>query len=177
MMSARVAADAMKLAVFVLVGVTTLAMLAAVLLLVRKHAPPAAAAASTVTIAPGVEITVVDKVAPSAEMLCSKCYKAFPQSEMHVVPSFDAARGGFITAYRCNSDWKASLAETRQQAAAFHPPDKEAIENELGSLLLLFKDHGVSEERLRVLVGGKRSSEVLPILFGALEDGSIKLQP
>jgi hypothetical protein len=42
---------------------------------------------------------------------------------------------------------------------------------------LLFKDHGVGEERLRVLVGGKRSSEVLPILFGALEDGSIKLQP
>jgi len=99
----------------------------------------------TLQIAPGISATVVDTVDPSASFLCSKCYKTYPVSELHVVPTFDETTGRYVGGYRCKNDWRNTIAETRQQSAAYKPPDESAAVVAVGSFLEVFRNRGLSD--------------------------------
>lgn len=53
-------------------------------------------------------------------VFCSGCYDVFPESQIHVVPTFNDSVGYFVDGYRCEKCWQAALDEVsaRIQAAA-----------------------------------------------------------
>jgi hypothetical protein len=117
-------------------------------------------------------IKVLDGPLPdNAEFLCSADYQVHPQSELHVVPTYNADIDRYVGSYRCNADWKAALAETRARFAAT-PTDEEG-----GAILQVFLDHGVEKDQLRAVVAGKDIRGAITAALDALEAGKLTLSP
>lgn len=118
----------------------------------------------------GIEVAT-GPIPADAEFMCSADYEVHPQSELHVIPTFNADLGRYVGSYRCNKDYKQALAETRARFRA------NPTEDEGGGILQVFVERGVSQDRLRAIVGGKSLPDAIMAALDALESGELSLEP
>lgn len=71
------------------------------------------------------------------QFVCSRCFQIVPESLIHVLPHFNADVGEYVTTYRCEACWLASLEETRTRIESMEDPA------EISSLIDCFERHGV----------------------------------
>jgi hypothetical protein len=116
-------------------------------------------------------IGVVDHMPDNAQLMCSADYQVYPRAEIHVVPTFNADLQRYVGGYRCNTHWKAAIREARARFAS------QPTEDEGGGILQVFLDHGINEDQLRAVVGGKALRDAIPAALDALESGQLILQP
>jgi hypothetical protein len=82
-----------------------------------RHLRPTEAHAVSLTDA-GIAIDPQPKLltaseAAGAEYMCSACFNVVSQARVHVIPWFNNEMGDYVTTFRCDDDWLASLDETR----------------------------------------------------------------
>jgi hypothetical protein len=114
-------------------------------------------------------IKVVDSIPDDAEIMCSADYQTFPKSQIHVIPTWNKDLGNYVGSYRCNTHWKAAIAETRARFAA-NPTDEEGAR-----ILQVLLDRGITEQQLLPLTNGKPMKVIIPAVLDALEDGRFVL--
>lgn len=73
-----------------------------------------------------------------ASVVCSGCFQIASGPEAHVIPWFNDSVNDYLTTYRCEICWKASLEETRERVRAHHQDSRE-----LSLFFEFFKRHGV----------------------------------
>ena len=71
------------------------------------------------------------------QVFCSRCFEVVPESGVHVVPFYNEDARGYVTTYRCDRCWLASVHETRARLAA------TGDEAEVASAAMFFERHGV----------------------------------
>jgi hypothetical protein len=93
-------------------------------------------------------------------VFCSGCLEVVPESRVHVIPFYNEDARGYVTTYRCDRCWLASLDETRTRLAA------TADEAEVASAVAFFERHGV------VIHESRRGDPIVVVqrMLGALLD-------
>lgn len=136
----------------------------------KEDPAPAPAASASVLVVPGIGSIPV--ASPSemqhAEFLCSRCFKPRAHAQIHVIPT--PRDGRYITSYRCDTCWKASLAETRTHYAAH--ADDEVVE-----LITFYTRYRISKDTLRTYTTGKSPREGGLAVLDAQGSGAIVLDP
>lgn|SRR4051812_20778272 len=74
----------------------------------------------------------------TAQYMCSKCLRVVSQEHVHVIPWFNDTVGDYVTTFRCDDDWQASLSETRVRFLA-HLDDA----GERSRFAAFFARHGI----------------------------------
>jgi hypothetical protein len=135
---------------WIIAGVVALAIAVTVLVVaVRK---PDAPSRPTEFLPPtvGYSVTLDDggaRIAPepkllskseTAQYMCSKCLRVVSQEHVHVIPWFNDTLGDYVTTFRCDDDWQASLSETRVRFLA-HLDDAD----ERSRFVAFFARHGI----------------------------------
>jgi hypothetical protein len=118
----------------------------------------------------GIEIASGSMPA-DAEFMCSADFEVHPASELHVIPTFNHDLGRYVGSFRCTAHYKQAIAETR---AGFRA---DPTEDHGAAILTVFVERGVSNDRLRAIVGGRNLSDAIDAALDALEAGTLKLEP
>jgi hypothetical protein len=71
------------------------------------------------------------------QIVCSACFEVVAESFIHVIPYFNTDAGRFVTTYRCEECWLASLEETRARL------ERTEDETEIATAAAFFESHGV----------------------------------
>jgi hypothetical protein len=71
------------------------------------------------------------------QVVCSACFEVVAESLIRVIPYYNADAGRYVTTYRCEECWLASLDETRARL------QRTEDETEIASVAALFESHGV----------------------------------
>lgn len=88
--------------------------------------------------------------------MCSQCYRVVTQEHVHVIPWFNESLNNYVTTFRCDEHWQASLAETRAHFLA-----DAAGSAERAKLIEFFVSHEVP---FRTTTAAEREHEALDML-------------
>jgi hypothetical protein len=103
------------------------------------------------------------------QILCSRCLQVMPESSIRVIPCYNSHVGGYVTSYRCEQCWRASLQETHSRLQSTE--DVAEIE----SLALLFERHRVFLHEFRRGDPIAVVRTLLDRMLDLVESGTIKL--
>lgn len=122
-------------------------------------------------VTPSLSIKVAEDVPEDASLLCSKCYKPVPRREAYVIPTYNEGSQSYNGSYRCESDVKATIAETRAQYAA-HDTDSN-----LFSFFAVLTGRGVTKAQLLPFTSGKDRIGAVNATLDALESRQLRPTP
>jgi hypothetical protein len=71
------------------------------------------------------------------QVLCSGCLEVFPESVIHVIPTFNSDVAGYVISFRCEHCWAPALEETRVRL------ENTTNEDEIASVAAMLELHGV----------------------------------
>ena len=71
------------------------------------------------------------------QFACSRCFTIVPESHVHVVPGFNETLGAYVTSYRCENCWLATLEETAARLTTSEDAE------EIASLCVFLERYGV----------------------------------
>jgi Pyruvate/2-oxoacid:ferredoxin oxidoreductase delta subunit len=71
------------------------------------------------------------------QFACSHCFAIVPESQIHVVPGFNEMLDAYVTSYRCEECWLATLDETTARLTTSEDAE------EIASLCAFLERYGV----------------------------------
>jgi hypothetical protein len=103
------------------------------------------------------------------QFVCSRCFAIVPESHVHVVPGFNETLGTYVTSYRCEKCWLATLDETAARLTTSEDAE------EIASLCVFLERYGV-------IVFEFRRGDPLPVVkqillqtIAVMKSGAIRL--
>ena len=103
------------------------------------------------------------------QVVCSACFQVVAEPLVHVIPTYNTDVGRFVTTFRCEQCWLASLEETRARLDAI------ADEAEIASVAVFFENHGVFVHEFRRGDPAPVVRRILAQMMDMLRSGTIRL--
>jgi hypothetical protein len=99
-------------------------------------------------------------------VLCPKCMKPYPPSEIHVAPVYNEGLKKYVPSHRCDGHYKEEMAATRKRLEV-------AGEKEVEAFLAMARYHG-NEDAVKKIAGDKKGREAALAVLTAMEKGELE---